>query len=127
MLSEMEQETSVVKAEHVDGRNWQNFPAGLKVLVVDDDPLCLKIIEQMLKRCNYEGMRVILACVCGSQCWPGDVQLYASVDVQFAPVPLRPRRLSSCVTRPTLSTWYCRTCTCQVSSQSRPLSKPRAL
>jgi CheY-like chemotaxis protein len=30
-------------------------PAGLRVLVVDDDPLCLKITEQMLKRCNYEG------------------------------------------------------------------------
>jgi hypothetical protein len=29
--------------------------AGLRVLVVDDDPLCLKITEQMLKRCNYEG------------------------------------------------------------------------
>ncbi len=24
-------------------------------LQVDDDPLCLKVIEQMLKRCNYEG------------------------------------------------------------------------
>ena len=22
---------------------------------VDDDPLCLKVIEQMLKRCNYQG------------------------------------------------------------------------
>jgi two-component response regulator (ARR-B family) len=35
--------------------SWQNFPNGLRVLVVDDDPLCLKVIEQMLKRCNYEG------------------------------------------------------------------------
>eukprot|EP00775_Hariotina_reticulata_P011505 gene11505-11648_t len=33
---------------------WSNFPAGLRVLVVDDDPLCLKIIAQMLKRCDYE-------------------------------------------------------------------------
>lgn len=30
-----------------------NFPAGLNVMVVDDDPLCLKVIEQMLRRCNY--------------------------------------------------------------------------
>lgn len=29
------------------------FPAGLRVLVVDDDPLCLLIVEKMLKRCNY--------------------------------------------------------------------------
>lgn len=30
------------------------FPAGLRVLVVDDDPICLKIIEKMLRRCLYE-------------------------------------------------------------------------
>ena len=24
------------------------------MLVVDDDPLCLKIVEQMLKRCEYD-------------------------------------------------------------------------
>lgn len=32
---------------------WEDFPAGLRVLVVDDDPLCLKVVEQMLRRCNY--------------------------------------------------------------------------
>lgn len=26
-----------------------------KVLVVDDDPVCLKTVEQMLKHCNYAG------------------------------------------------------------------------
>ena len=31
---------------------------GLKVLVVDDDPLCLKVVEQMLRRCKYEGKRI---------------------------------------------------------------------
>ncbi|XP_042055261.1 two-component response regulator ARR2-like [Salvia splendens] len=30
------------------------FPAGLKVLVVDDDPTCLRILEKMLKKCFYE-------------------------------------------------------------------------
>eukprot|EP01018_Ginkgo_biloba_P028190 Gb_32182 [translate_table: standard] len=30
------------------------FPAGLRVLVVDDDPTCLKILERMLRRCLYE-------------------------------------------------------------------------
>lgn len=30
------------------------FPAGLRVLVVDDDPICLKIIDKMLRRCLYE-------------------------------------------------------------------------
>ncbi|CAD7703289.1 unnamed protein product [Ostreobium quekettii] len=33
---------------------WENFPAGLRVLVVDDDSLCLKVIEQMLRSCKYE-------------------------------------------------------------------------
>ncbi|PSC69534.1 Two-component response regulator ARR14 isoform 1 [Micractinium conductrix] len=32
-----------------------NFsPSGLKVLVVDDDPMCLKVVSAMLQRCNYE-------------------------------------------------------------------------
>ncbi|PHU18492.1 Two-component response regulator ARR14 [Capsicum chinense] len=30
------------------------FPAGLRVLVVDDDPTCLRILEQMLRNCHYE-------------------------------------------------------------------------
>ncbi|KAL0376393.1 UNVERIFIED_CONTAM: Two-component response regulator ORR21 [Sesamum calycinum] len=29
------------------------FPAGLRVLVVDDDPTCLRILEKMLKNCLY--------------------------------------------------------------------------
>ncbi|GAA0186869.1 winged helix/forkhead transcription factor [Lithospermum erythrorhizon] len=30
------------------------FPAGLKVLVVDDDPTCLIILEKMLRNCLYQ-------------------------------------------------------------------------
>ncbi|KAK4353722.1 hypothetical protein RND71_025916 [Anisodus tanguticus] len=30
------------------------FPAGLRVLLVDDDPTCLRILEQMLRKCHYE-------------------------------------------------------------------------
>ncbi|KAK8622500.1 hypothetical protein V6N13_117411 [Hibiscus sabdariffa] len=30
------------------------FPAGLRVLVVDDDPTCLIILEKMLRTCSYE-------------------------------------------------------------------------
>ena len=32
------------------------FPAGLRVLVVDDDPTCLRILEKMLRNCLYEGI-----------------------------------------------------------------------
>ena len=38
-----------------------DMPTDLRVLVVDDDPLCLMIVAKMLRRCNYEG-----ACVCGA-------------------------------------------------------------
>ncbi|KAL2464192.1 Two-component response regulator ARR2 [Forsythia ovata] len=30
------------------------FPVGLRVLVVDDDTTCLKILDSMLKKCGYE-------------------------------------------------------------------------
>lgn len=39
--------------------SWEMFPAGLKVLVVDDDPLCLKVVEHMLRRCNYQGLATL--------------------------------------------------------------------
>lgn len=37
------------------------FPSGLRVLVVDDDPLCLKVVGHMLRRCNYEGGPTLIA------------------------------------------------------------------
>ena len=36
------------------------FPAGLRVLVVDDDLTWLRILEKMLKKCLYEGWFVRL-------------------------------------------------------------------
>ena len=42
-----------------EGREWKEvFPAGLRVLVVDDDPLCLRVVSMMLQRCNYTGEAV---------------------------------------------------------------------
>ncbi|KAK4773819.1 hypothetical protein SAY87_028838 [Trapa incisa] len=35
------------------------FPAGLRVLVVDDDPTWLKILEKMLKKCSYEVISIL--------------------------------------------------------------------
>ena len=34
----------------------------LQVLVVDDDPMCLKVVSAMLKRCNYEGTPLPAPC-----------------------------------------------------------------
>ncbi|PNX87257.1 two-component response regulator ARR11-like protein, partial [Trifolium pratense] len=37
------------------------FPAGLRVLVVDDDPTWLRILEKMLKKCFYQVTTCCLA------------------------------------------------------------------
>ncbi|KAG6410473.1 hypothetical protein SASPL_128534 [Salvia splendens] len=31
----------------------ENFPAGMRVLAVDDDPTCLKLLDTLLKKCGY--------------------------------------------------------------------------
>ncbi|KAK9043965.1 hypothetical protein V6N11_072288 [Hibiscus sabdariffa] len=30
------------------------FPVGMRVLAVDDDPICLKVLENLLRKCQYE-------------------------------------------------------------------------
>ncbi|RWW88358.1 hypothetical protein BHE74_00002770, partial [Ensete ventricosum] len=32
------------------------FPVGMRVLAVDDDPICLKLLEALLVRCQYNGL-----------------------------------------------------------------------
>jgi hypothetical protein len=34
-----------------------NFPDGLRVLAVDDDPVCLRVLEAVLRQCNYKRER----------------------------------------------------------------------
>jgi len=42
-----------------------NFPAGLRVLAVDDDRISLMILEKQLKHCNYNGEHSrLLGCPC---------------------------------------------------------------
>ncbi|KAL3824612.1 hypothetical protein ACJIZ3_020641 [Penstemon smallii] len=38
----------------VDKENYDNFPVGMRVLAVDDDLICLKLLETMLSKCQYE-------------------------------------------------------------------------
>ncbi|RWW45811.1 hypothetical protein BHE74_00048319 [Ensete ventricosum] len=38
------------------------FPAGLRVLLVDDDATCLKIIDMMLRKCHYDGTICLRIC-----------------------------------------------------------------
>ncbi|XP_062221700.1 two-component response regulator ORR23-like [Phragmites australis] len=35
------------------GRVRDQFPVGMRVLAVDDDPVCLKVLETLLRRCQY--------------------------------------------------------------------------
>eukprot|EP01018_Ginkgo_biloba_P022797 Gb_37200 [translate_table: standard] len=46
--------TMTMANTQADGSH-NNFPAGLRVLVVDDDLTCLKILEKMLRKCLYQG------------------------------------------------------------------------
>lgn len=45
-----------------DSAKSDQFPVGMKVLVVDDDPLCLMILERMLRRCQYTGEILFFEC-----------------------------------------------------------------
>ncbi|PHT48082.1 hypothetical protein CQW23_12290 [Capsicum baccatum] len=36
-------------------RGGDNFPIGMRVLVVVDDPICLKLLDSLLKKCQYQG------------------------------------------------------------------------
>lgn len=39
------------------------FPIGMRVLAVDDDPTCLKVLENFLRACQYEGLFLFLLCL----------------------------------------------------------------
>ena len=39
------------------------FPIGMRVLAVDDDPTCLKVLENFLRACQYEGLLLFLLCL----------------------------------------------------------------
>jgi hypothetical protein len=36
-------------------RERDQFPVGMRVLAVDDDRVCLKVLEGLLRRCQYHG------------------------------------------------------------------------
>ena len=63
----------------------KDFPAGLGVLVVDDDLLCLKVVEKMLKTCKYKGAsvrpRAVVMATCNARVrFPRGVAIAIVVD-----------------------------------------------
>lgn len=51
-ISEFEKMTVEQK---IDGQNDQ-FPVGMRVLAVDDDPTCLRVLDTLLRKCQYHGL-----------------------------------------------------------------------
>jgi hypothetical protein len=54
------EEMTVEEAARPQGRarghgGKDQFPVGMRVLAVDDDPTCLKLLEGLLRRCQYHG------------------------------------------------------------------------
>lgn len=49
----MEEKRGVMGRE---SRPRDQFPVGMRVLAVDDDPTCLKVLENLLRKCNYHGL-----------------------------------------------------------------------
>ncbi|GMI81507.1 response regulator 12 [Hibiscus trionum] len=42
-----------MKVERVTGDTMDQFPIGMRVLAVDDDPTCLLLLQTLLRRCHY--------------------------------------------------------------------------
>lgn len=38
----------------------EEFPVGMRVLAVDDDPICLMVLENLLRKCQYHGLNLLL-------------------------------------------------------------------
>jgi len=51
---------NVVEDQRMDDLRDDEFPAGMRVLAVDDDSTCLMILETMLRRCRYHGQHLVL-------------------------------------------------------------------
>lgn len=58
LVGSMNLTSSTVNRKSAD----DNFPVGLRVLLVDDDPTCLTILEKMLRTCRYEGNNFKFLC-----------------------------------------------------------------
>ncbi|KAM3194803.1 hypothetical protein ACQJBY_071073 [Aegilops geniculata] len=49
----MEARKGLMEMERERERERDQFPVGMRVLAVDDDPVCLKVLEVLLRRCQY--------------------------------------------------------------------------
>ncbi|XP_021730283.1 two-component response regulator ARR2-like isoform X3 [Chenopodium quinoa] len=54
LMGSMAMTSSTISRKSSEVVTADQFPVGLRVLVVDDDPTCLTILEKMLRTCRYE-------------------------------------------------------------------------
>lgn len=59
------------------------FPVGMRVLVVDDDPICLMVLERMLHRCSYRGILSLCYRSCNWSIMQKTGQDYCSLKDSF--------------------------------------------
>ena len=45
-----------VESQSGEDGAFDRFPVGMRVLAVDDDPICLKVLETLLRKCQYQGL-----------------------------------------------------------------------
>ena len=56
------------------------FPIGMRVLAVDDDPTCLMLLDTLLRRCQYHGLILCLSFpLLRFSCWFLDMGSWISV------------------------------------------------
>ena len=78
-MHDLDGEGAMQSQPSLDGFNSPVWPGPLKgdpykVLVVDDDPVCLKMVQQMLKVCNYAGQHCRLCDTLSARAWPLPLQ-----------------------------------------------------
>ena len=73
------------------------FPVGMRVLAVDDDPVCLKVLETLLRRCQYHGENLFLSsaaqgydfvCLAAVRCVRPSQFSCIIIFIRILPVPL---------------------------------------
>ncbi|KAF8390576.1 hypothetical protein HHK36_025103 [Tetracentron sinense] len=82
------------------------FPIGLRVLVVDDDPTWLKILEKMLKKCSYEGnvTYFMLLIEWGDYMFFAVVAVVVDIDLGFTEIAVVVDMTTCCLARDALNT-----------------------
>jgi hypothetical protein len=62
LTSCFEEKKKMTVEQGIGDSNIDQFPIGMRVLAVDDDPTCLLLLETLLRRCQYTGLSLFFYC-----------------------------------------------------------------